>query len=348
MSNREKHSAAFRDILKIVGRGKKLQRDLTREEAREAMHYLLSDAVSDAQIGGFLVTMRVKEETSEEIIGFTQAAHDAMEAFPKPDVDGLVDIALPYNGKSRNLQTGIAATIVLAAIGVPVLLHGADNIPTKNGIAPLNLLRTLGYPADMPPEGIKQSIEQSNFGVLNIEHILPQWTALTPIRHHFGVRTLMNSVEKMFNPADAPHHISGFYHSAYLNRMADCLPAENSWIVQGDEGSIDIRLGKKTRVYQAQGDEMVEFMLDAANYGFPDEADLATHPDPNLHADAIRKALAGEHGAAFDQIALTTAVLLWMLQRVPNIHDGLAITNEKLSSGQAISVLKAAQPIAGY
>ena len=349
MTYEETYSRAFRDILRIVGRGKKLQRDLTREEAREAMTLILTDStVSQAQIGGFMVTMRVKEETSEEIIGFTQGVRDVMLDFPKPDVENLVDIALPYNGKTRNLQTGVAAAIALAACGVPVLLHGADHIPTKDGIAPLNLLRALGYSADSPPDLVKESIERTNFGILNIEHLLPQWTALTPLRHHFGIRTFMNSVEKLFNPADAPHHISGFYHSAYLNRMADCLPAENSWIVQGDEGSIDIRLGKKTRVYQAQGDEMVEFMLDAANYGFPDEADLATHPDPNLHADAIRKALAGEHGAAFDQIALTTAVLLWMLQRVPNIHDGLAITNEKLSSGQAISVLKAAQPIAGY
>lgn len=348
MGHREKHSAAFRDILKIVGRGKKLQRDLTREEAREAMQLLLSDAVSDAQIGGFLVTMRVKEETSEEIIGFTQGARDVMQPFPKTNVEGLVDIALPYNGKTRNLQTGVAASIVLAAIGVPVLLHGADKIPTKNGIAPLNLLRTLGYPADMPPEAVKKSIEQTNFGVLNIEHVLPQWTALTPIRHHFGVRTLMNSVEKLFNPADAPHHISGFYHSAYLNRMADCLPAENSWIVQGDEGSIDMRLGKKTRAYQARDKEMVETMINAADYGFPDEVDLAHHPDPNLHADTIRKALNGEKGAAFDQIALTTAVLLWMLGRTQDIHEGLAIANEILSSGRAISVLKAAQPIAGY
>lgn len=347
MSNRDKHSAAFRDILKIIGRGKKLQRDLTREEACEAMRLLLSDSVSDAQIGAFLVTMRVKEETSEEIVGFTQGARDVMRAFPKPDVEGLVDIALPYNGKSRNLQTGVASAILLAALGVPVLLHGADQIPTKNGIAALNLLRTLGYPADMPPEAIKQSIERSNFGVLNIEHVMPQWTALTPIRHHFGVRTLMNSVEKLFNPADAPHHVSGFYHSAYLNRMADCLPATNSWIVQGDEGSIDIRPGKKTRIYQAQGDEMVEFMIDAAEYGFADEVDLATHPDPNLHADAIRKVLGGEHGAAFEQTALTTAVLLWMLKRVESIHDGLAIASEKLSSGQALSVLKPKEPIAG-
>src|SRR5690606_35322004 len=111
---------------------------------------------------------------------------DAMVPFPKPNVEGLLDIAMPYNGKTRNLQTGVAVGLVLAALGVPVLMHGADDIPTKNGIALLNLMRSLGYPADLPPDEVSRSIEQTNFGVLNIEHLLPEWTNLSEMRHHFG------------------------------------------------------------------------------------------------------------------------------------------------------------------
>ena len=346
MSDRDKKSEAFREILRIVGRGKKLQRDLTVDEAREAMRLMLGNAVSDAQIGGFLVTMRVKEETADEIRGFVQGARDVMEPFPKPQVEGLVDIALPYNGKTRNLQTGVAAVLVLAAAGVPVLLHGADNVPTKNGIAVLNLLRTLSYPADMPPNSVKRSIEENCFGVLNIEHLLPQWTAITPLRHHFGVRTLMNSVEKLLNPADAPYHISGFYHSSYLLRMAPSLPGETSWITQGDEGSVDMRLGKKTRIYKAVGDDMVETMIEAAEYGFPEEGNLAMPVDPNAHADALRRALGGEAGDAFNQIALTAAVLLWMVDRVPDIHTGLEISRQQLIDKRALAVLEAAHQFA--
>lgn len=345
--SRDKKSETFRDLLRIIGRGRKLQRDYTREEAREIMRLMLcDDAVSDAQIGGFLVTMRVKEETAEEIAGFVDAVREVMQPFPRPQVEGLVDIALPYNGKSRNLQTGVAALLVLAAAGVPVLVHGADHVPTKNGIAVLNLLRTLGYPADLPPEHVARSIEQTNFGVLNIEHVLPQWTALTPLRHHFGVRTLMNTVEKLINPADAQHHISGFYHSSYLLRMATCLPAPDSWITQGDEGSIDMRPGKKTRVYQAVADDMVEHMLDAAEYGYPDEVDLSMPVDPNAHADALRKVLEGDTGPAYDQIVLTAGVLLWMLQRVGDIPTGIAVAKEQLDSQKALAVLRQAHQFA--
>ena len=344
--SRNKKSDAFRELLRIVGRGRKLQRDYTREEAREVMRLMLGEHVSDAQIGGLLVTMRVKEETSEEIIGFVEGVRDVMQPVPKPDVEGLVDFGLPYNGKSRNLQTGVAATLVLAAAGVPVLLHGADHVPTKNGIAALNLLRTLGYPADLPPQQVAESIEQTNFGVLNIEHILPEWTALTPIRHHFGVRTLMNTVEKLINPADASYHVSGFYHSSYLIRMADCLPAPNSWITQGDEGSIDMRPGKKSRVYKAVDGKMVEHMINAADYGYPDEVDLSMPVDPNAHADAILKALEGDAGAAREQIILTAGVLLWMLERAPDIQAGIEIAKATVIEKKALAVLQQAKEIA--
>lgn len=343
---REKKSVAFRDLLRIIGRGRKLQRDMTYQEAREAMQLMLGDQVSDAQIGGLLVTMRVKEETAEEISGFVQGVRDVMLPFPKPDVPNLVDMALPYNGKTRNLQTGVAAALVLAAAGVPVLLHGADNIPTKAGIAVLNVLRTLGYPADLPPEQVARSIEATNFGVLNIEHILPAWTAITPLRHHFGVRTLMNTVEKLVNPADAPCHISGFYHSSYLARMATCLPAPTSWIMQGDEGSVDIRPGKKTRIYKAVDEDMVETMIDAADYGYPDEVDLATPVDPHAHADRLLPALQGEPGPVYDQIALTSAVLLWMVGRVPDICAGLEVAKEQLNRQHAFDVLRSAHKMA--
>lgn len=343
MSAETQFSQDFRDILRIVGRGKKLQRDLTLDEAAQAMRLLLSEEVSEAQIGGFLVTMRVKEETTEEIIGFTQAARELIKPLRSPQVEGLVDVALPYNGKSRTLQTGIAALLVLAAVGIPILAHGADDIPTKTGVGPLNLLRAINYPVDVEPETVIDSIERTNFGVLNIGSVLPQWTALTPIRHHFGVRILMNTVEKLLNPANAARHISGFYHSSYLIRMARALPGQQmSWIVQGEEGSIDIRLGKKTRVYRAVGDEMVETTIDATEFGYPDVVPLEAPNNPDYHAQQIQSALAGETGPIFDQITLTAATLLWMLEAVPDIPSGIDLAHDQLANGYALAVLEKA------
>jgi len=326
-------SEAFRDILKIIGRGKKLQRDLTYDEAFEAIQLFLGDEVSDTQIGGFLLTMRVKEETSEEIRGFVDGARTLMKPMPQPNVDRLVDFGLPYNGKIRTLQTGVISLMLVASAGVPVIVHGADDIPTKSGVAVLNLLRALGYPADQSPDEVCQSIEKTNFGVLNLEQVLPQWTALTSLRHHFGVRTLMNTVEKLLNPANAEYHVNGFYHGSYLRRLAIALPGSAmNWIVQGEEGSIDMRAGKKTRVYQAVGDDMVETMIDAADYGFPDTVTLEFTKDVASHTKAIRTMLTDDDHPLIPQTLLTAATMLWMLDATPDIDIALATVQEKWDS----------------
>ena len=327
------YSREFRDILRIIGRGKKLQRDLTREESYRAMHLILSGEASPAQIGGFMVTMRVKEETAEEIIGFTQASRERLRPFDL-GVEGLIDFGFPYNGRSKRLQTGIIATMVLAASGVPILLHGADDIPTKAGVATLNLLHAMGYPAYLPPHHVKHVVEHTHFGVLDLQHVLPEWTALTPYRHHFGVRTFMNTVEKFLNPSRATTHISGFFHGSYLVRMANALPAERAWIVQGDEGMIDFRMGKRTRFYHAVGDEMVESMVDTTAYGFSETDTLDFPPNLQQHADCLKRVLDGEPSTASDQVALTAGVLLHILGRVPTIEDGIEQAKALLTNGK--------------
>jgi anthranilate phosphoribosyltransferase len=269
-----------------------------------------------------------------------------MQPFPRPQVDGLVDLALPYDGKEKHLQTSVCSALVIAAAGVPVLLHGLDNIPAKIGVAPLTLLRALGYPADLPPHAVSRNIETTRFGVLNLDHVLPEWARLTPLRHHFGLRTLLNTVEKLINPADAPIHINGFYHGSYLTRLATALPGiQSNWIVQGEEGGVDIRPGKKTRVYQAQGDVMVETMINSADYGFDEVVPLEAPNDPEFHARELRRALNGEHGAIYDQIALTSATLLWMIGAAPDIHAGLETARNVLDDGAAIAILEKTQPV---
>ena len=253
----------------------------------------------------------------------------------------MLDLALPYDGKASKLQTGVAAALVMAAAGFPVLLHGADDVPAKRGVGPLNLLRALDYPVDASPEVVSAAVEASNFGVLNMAQIFPEWTALTPIRHHFGLRTLMNTTEKLLNPAQAETHISGFYHGSYLNRLAPALPgSERSWIVQGEEGSVDIRPGKKSRVYRADGDEMVEITINAADFGFADETPLEMPNDAAAHALVIKDALSGTPGPADNQIALTAGALLWMAGHRENVADGVETAQQILRSGQVLELLK--------
>jgi anthranilate phosphoribosyltransferase len=329
----------FVDIVRIIGRGRKLQRHLTEEEATTAMRLMLSGAASQAQLGAFLVTMRTKEETAEELMGFIRGARQAMIPFSKPQVDGLLDIGIPYDGKAETLQTGAVAAMVVAAAGVPVVLHGADNIPTKYGVGVLNLLRALHYPVDDPPEIVSARVERTGFGVYNLARILPSWVELTPIRQQCGLRTLMNTVEKLFNPADAQHHISGFYHANYANRLAEVLPGSgHRWIIQGTEGSIDFRPGKKTRVYQAAGDHMVELTIDAIKYGF-DTPIVNASFDVGAQALMTQSILDGQPCAGADSVAFAAGMLLWMVRKVEDVSEGVTIARSLLASGRVKQML---------
>lgn len=337
------YSQEFQTIIRAIGRGKKLQRDLTVEEAQLAMQLVLSGEASDAQVGSLLITMRVKEETVEEIIGFLAAVRDLMQPMPVINVENLVDIALPYDGKAKNLQTGVIATLIIAAAGVPVLLHGADDIPTKHGVGVLNLLREFGYPVDVAPADVARHVEQSNFGVLNLSHVLPGWTDITPIRHHFGLRTLMNTIEKFFNPANAPRHISGFYHGNYLARLAPVTPgADLNWIIQGEEGGIDLRPGKKTNIFKAVGGTMQQTVINAADYGFTEHFPLEAPNNPAHHAECLKRILHNEPDPARDQIILTAGTLLWMLEAVDDIPTGLETADNILQTGKIHNLLKPA------
>ena len=137
-------STAFIPYIKAVGKGEKLKRDLTYDEARDALRLILSRQATDAQIGAFLIAQRVKGEAVDEINGFIDVARTEFIQSAQPTVEGLLDLALPYDGKAKTAQLGPAIALILAAAGVPVILHGDENIPTKSGVTPGAVLAELG------------------------------------------------------------------------------------------------------------------------------------------------------------------------------------------------------------
>ena len=126
---------AFKPFLKAVGRGEKLKRDLTYEESKDAMRLILSREATDAQIGAFLISQRVKGEAVDEILGFTDVVRTEFIQPIEPKVEGLLDLGVPYDGKAKTAQLAPAIAFVLSAVGVPVVLHGDEGVPTKEGVS---------------------------------------------------------------------------------------------------------------------------------------------------------------------------------------------------------------------
>ena len=327
---------SFIPYIRAVSRGEKLKRDLTYDEARDAMRQLLTGGASQAQAGAFLMTQRVKGESADEVRAFADTLREEFTEQLSPSVDNLIDIAMPYNGKSKTAQLAPAIAGVLIAAGFPVLFHGGEDVPTKSGVTVKHVLAKLGVPVGLNSAEATTYLNDNHIAYIDIRQMAPLYDQLTPLRQEFGLRTVFNTVEKLINPANAPYQISGFYHANYVNRIrATQTGDEISYIVQGEEGSIEMASGRRTRIFGV--DSADDLTLDPSAVGLPERERIELPPDVDQHVALNRSILAGESGAAADQVAFSAGTILFLLNAVPSIPEGFAKAQTLLADGSAKS-----------
>jgi anthranilate phosphoribosyltransferase len=332
----------FIPFLKATGRGEKLKRDLTYKEAANAMELIVRRKATDAQIGGFLIAQRVKGESVDEIRGFTNRLRRAFVRPLSPRVDNLLDLAVPYDGKVKTAQIAPAIAVILAEAGVPVLLHGASKVPTKFGVGPASVLNHLGCNAEVTLRQAERQIERAGFAYIDAKQFAPLWHDLTPIRSQFGLRTVCNTVEKFLNPADAPFQVSGFYHGNYIRRIQSAQTgSRRSWMVQGEEGSVETPPGRRTPIFGET--EQENLVIEPARHDLGERSRLKLEAHPISHAHVNQKILHGQPGAASDQAALSAAVILCLLGATPDLGAGLTVVRRILTSGAAMRRLDLAR-----
>ncbi len=328
-------SVEFQQFLRATGRGERLKRDLTYDESVSCMRMMLDRTAAQAQIGALLLTQRVKGEGVDEINGFTDVIRDEFMTQINPGLPNLLDIACPYNGKSKTAQLAPAVALTLLTAGVPVVLHGGENVPTKSGITPGQLLRKLGIAADLDPQAAEKMINTVGFGFLDISRFFPTWVEFMAIRHLFGLRTVCNTIEKLFNPANAPFQVSGFFHANYMERIRSCQTGANqSWMIQGEEGSIEMASGRRTKIIGTS--PKADLTLSPADVGLDERERITVPADVGQHAAINHAVIDGERGSALDQVALTAGTLLSLVGLEDNIPAGFSkakklLTDKKVS-----------------
>lgn len=337
----EATAGSFIPFVQAVGRGAKLRRDLTFDEAVQAMRLILRGEATQAQMGAFLIAQRVKGEAEAEIRGFAHVVREEFMRRITPRVENLLDFGLPYDGKAKTAQLVPAIAVTLAVCGVPVLIHGDEGVPAKKGVTAGAVFRALGV-ADLQPEQVSALIEKAGFGYLSAALFAPEWHALIPLRCEFGLRTALNSVEKLFNPANAPYQISGFFHGEYLERLRlSQTGTRASWIVQGEEGSIEMASGRATHIFARE--ERDDWILDRAAVGLPIRERLTLPPDVKQHAELNAAVLAGQTGPGADQAVLTAGAILTLLKVASGLADGIQRARHALDSGAAQKRLELAR-----
>ena len=326
--------AQFIPFVQAVGRGEKLKRDLTYEESVEALRQIVQQSCSPAQAGAFLIAQRVKGEAVDEVRGFTALLRAETITQIHPRVDGLLDLAVPYDGKVRSAQLAPAIAIILAEAGLPVVLHGDENVPTKEGIGPGPVMRELGVADDLEPYDVQLMIEAVGVGYLSAPRFAPQWHALLPLRRQFGLRTVLNSVDKLLNPANAPYQISGFFHGNYIERLrAVQTGTKRSFIIQGEEGSVEMAVGRKSHVFAENAAD--DLILDPDALGHQERVRVPGPPDAAGHAALNAAVLAATDCDATDQVCLTAGVILHLFDLAQDVSDGIDRVKKVLESGAA-------------
>jgi anthranilate phosphoribosyltransferase len=310
--------------------------DLSREEARRVMNTIMTGEATPAQIGGFLVALRLKGETADEIAGCADAMREHVLRI-HPRRDDLVDTAGTGGDGANTWNISTAAALVAAAAGAGVAKHGNRAVSSATGAA--DVLEALGFDLAMPPERIEQSIDELGFGFLFAQAHHPAMKHAAPVRRELAARTVFNVLGPLTNPAGARAQVVGVYDPGIARTIAEALvrlDARRAYVVHGAAGIDELSPAGPNLVCEVNAGSVREYELDPQELGIPrcDPAELrGGAPDEN--ARALREVLAGAPGGHRSAVLLNAAGAIAASGHAPDLREGLELAREAIESGAA-------------
>jgi anthranilate phosphoribosyltransferase len=316
--------------------------DLTRAEAREAMDSIMSGEASPALIGGFLVALRLKGETADEIAGCAEAMRAHVLAV-NPQRDDLVDTAGTGGDGGRTFNISTAAALVAAAAGAGVAKHGNRAVSSSSGSA--DVLEALGFTLELPPDRIAQSIDELGFGFLFAPTHHPAMKHAAPVRKELAARTVFNVLGPLTNPAGARAQVVGVYSADLVQTIAEVLAAlgaRRAFVVHGAAGIDELSPAGPNLVCEVVDGDVKEREIDPLDLGVPRCApEELRGGSPEENAQAIRDVFAGADGGRRDAILLNAAGAIAAGGHAADLQEGLELAREAVESGAAGERLEA-------
>ena len=249
----------FAQFIRIIGKGKTGARSLTYDEAYQAFSMILRNEVLDVQLGAFLMLLRVKEESVEELAGFVQATRDQLQFKPlQVDLDWS-----SYAGKRRHYPWFLLAALTLAKHGYKVVMHGASG-HTINRLYTEQALQYLDYPICQNDLDVEQQLAQRNFAYLPLDVISPILSELINLRNVMGLRSPIHTLARLINPFNAKATLQAIFHPAYRTshqHTAFRLGYQNSAVIKGEGGEFERNPDAKTLICGIKNGELYEYEL---------------------------------------------------------------------------------------
>src|SRR5207302_1169580 len=316
-------------------------RDLSRSDAREVMGAIMRGEATPAQIGGFLIALRVKGETPDEIAGCAEAMREHVLVV-RPQRDDLVDTAGTGGDGARTINISTAAALVAAAAGAGVAKHGNRAVSSASGSA--DVLEALGFNLELEHDRIAQSIDELGFGFLFAPTHHPAMRHAAAVRRELATRTVFNVLGPLTNPAGARAQVVGVYAPELVRTIAEVLAqlgATRAFVVHGAGGIDELSPAGPNFVCEVVNGDVRARNIDPLEFGLPrcDPSDLRGG-SPVDNAAAIRSVLAGEDGGRRSAILLNAAGAIAAGGHADDLREGLELAREAVDSGAAAARLE--------
>ncbi|NNE11919.1 MAG: anthranilate phosphoribosyltransferase [Ilumatobacter sp.] len=316
---------------------------LTSPQAESAMTTILSGEATAAQLIAFVVALRAKGESAQELAGLLDAvlAHASIVPLDDELRDAAVDIVGTGGDHSHSINVSTMAALVTAGAGVPVCKHGARGASSKCGTA--DVFEELGVRIELTPEQVRHCIDEAGIGFCFAPAFHPAFRFAAPARREIGIPTVFNLLGPMANPGRVRRQVIGVANANFAERMVETLRTHGSvhaWVVHGG-GLDELTTTGPSQVIELRDGEIDHFTVDPAELGLaPAHGDDLVGGDRSVNADVVRRVLAGEPGPHRDIVVLNAAAGLVVGGEVGSLADGLDRARDSIDSGRAAVALE--------
>jgi anthranilate phosphoribosyltransferase len=313
---------------------------LSREQAERAFGILFEGDATPSQVGGFLMALRTRGETVEEISAAARVMRAKCLAVRAPE--GAMDIVGTGGDGKGTLNISTATAFVVAGAGVPVAKHGNRNLSSKSGAA--DALGQLGINVMVGPDVVERGLREAGIGFMMAPMHHPAMKHVMPTRAELGTRTIFNILGPLTNPAGVKRQLTGTFARRLIRPMAETLGvlgSERAWLVHGSDGTDELSIAGLSWVAALDDGKVTEFEV------HPEDAGLPVHPfesilggTPEENGKAFRALLAGTTGPYRDAVLLNAAAALLVAGKTAGLADGVALARDSIDSGAALKAVE--------
>lgn len=312
---------------------------LDEHEIEAALDQMSSGTASPVQMGAFLMGLRVRGETVEEITGAARLLRSRMLRVEVPE--GAVDIVGTGGDSHGTYNVSTCAALVAAGAGVIVAKHGNRSVSSLAGAS--DVLTALGVKVDLAPEAVAGVIRDAGIGFMWAPMHHPAMKHWAPVRAELGIRTIFNLLGPLSNPGGVKRQVLGVFDKRWVEPIAHVmknLGSEHVWVVHGSDGMDELTTTGRSLVAELAGGDITVFEVRPEDAGL-DRAKLADLKggDARVNAEAIRALLRGERNAFRDIVLLNAGAALIVAGKVGNLADGVAHAARAIDSGAAMAAL---------